>query len=83
MEINDENYEEWLKTFERKKHLDAVIDAAREVDNSKFDTYKARNGRDCGIEDQSGEKCFIVPHEPILKLAQAVQALNKYEEAGE
>ena len=44
-----------------------------ENDDKAFTTYKARNGRNCGIEDDSGEMCYIVPHEPIVAAINAMK----------
>ena len=41
---------------------------------SKVDTFKARNGRHVGIEDDSGEKCWIVPFDDMAALERAVAA---------
>lgn len=43
-------------------------EVALEVLRSKFSTYRARNGRDVGIQDESGEKCWIVPFDPMFAL---------------
>lgn len=39
-----------------------LVEAAQEVIDRAFMTYR-RNGRDCYIEDDSGERCMIVPHD--------------------
>lgn len=48
--------------------------AAKDVIESKTSTYRARNGRDVGIEDESGEKCWIVPFDKMDALIAAVEA---------
>ena len=40
---------------------DAVKEAAREILDQVFSTYKARNGREVGIEDCNGEKVWLLP----------------------
>lgn len=35
--------------------------AANSLYSSRFSTWKSRNGRDVGVQDASGEKCWIVP----------------------
>jgi hypothetical protein len=51
-----------------KRELLALREAAKRVIAEKFSTFKARNGRDVGIEDDSGEKCWIIGHEAIGQL---------------
>ena len=53
---------------------DALFDAARALLESRSSTFKARNGRDCGIQDEHGEKMWIVPFEEMLALEDAVEA---------
>ncbi|CDZ43058.1 Hypothetical protein NGAL_HAMBI1146_58310 [Neorhizobium galegae bv. officinalis] len=55
--------------------LDRVIEAAREVIASASDTYKKRNGHLASFEDDSGEKCWIVPFDAFEGLRSAVAAL--------
>lgn len=50
----------------------AVVAAARAVIGARFSTYKARNGREVGIEDSSGEMCWIVPFDPMHELEAAL-----------
>ncbi|NGP19321.1 hypothetical protein [Devosia aurantiaca] len=45
-----------------------LLEAAEHIVASRSDTYKARNGRDMGIQDESGEKMWIVPFEEMLAL---------------
>ena len=47
--------------------------AAKELIESKESTYRARNGRDVGIEDESGEKCWIVPFDKMDALIAALE----------
>jgi hypothetical protein len=47
--------------------------AAKDVIDAKFSTYRARNGRDIGVEDESGEKCWIVPSDLISLLEGALE----------
>lgn len=51
---------------------DAMAEAIREVLANKTATFKARNGREVGIQDDNGEKCWIVPHEPMGALEAAL-----------
>jgi hypothetical protein len=48
--------------------------AAKEVIEAKMSTYHTRNGRDVSIEDERGEKCWIVPFEVMDLLAAALEA---------
>lgn len=51
----------------------AVLAAATaEVTEQKFSTYKAKNGREVGIEDDNGEKCWIVPFDVMHALEAAL-----------
>lgn len=49
-----------------------VVDAARDVIASASDTYKKRNGHLGSFEDDSGEKCWIVPFDAFEKLRSAL-----------
>jgi len=46
--------------------------AAEDVIASRMDTFKARNGRRLGLEDDSGEKCWIIPFDNMIDLEQAL-----------
>lgn len=48
------------------------IDAARDIVASRSSTFKARNGRDVSIQDDSGEMCWIVPFDEMLALESAI-----------
>jgi hypothetical protein len=47
---------------------DELQAAARDVIASRTDTYRAGNGRRVGIQDDSGEKCWIVPFDEMAAL---------------
>jgi hypothetical protein len=47
--------------------------AAKDVIEQKQSTFRARNGRDVGVEDDRGEKMWIVPFEAIAALEAALQ----------
>jgi hypothetical protein len=53
-----------------------VIEAARELIASRLDTFRAGNNRRVGIQDQSGEKMWIVPFDEMAALERALEALN-------
>jgi len=48
--------------------------AAKDVIASASDTYKKRNGHLASFEDDSGEKCWIVPFDAFESLRSAVDA---------
>jgi hypothetical protein len=48
--------------------------AAKELIDAKTSTFRARNGRDVGIEDEHGEKCWIVPFDKMDALIAALEA---------
>lgn len=48
--------------------------AAKDVLDARTSTFRARNGRDVGIEDQHGEKCWIVPFDLMALLEGALEA---------
>jgi len=48
--------------------------AAKDVVEQKSSTYRARNGRDVGIEDHRGEKMWLVPFEAMDLLEAALEA---------
>ncbi|KQZ49757.1 hypothetical protein ASD54_12535 [Rhizobium sp. Root149] len=52
-----------------------LIEAASNVIASASDTYKKRNGHLASFEDDSGEKCWIVPFDAFEGLRSAVEAL--------
>lgn len=56
---------------------DKVIEAARELVKAKTDTFKARNGRNVGIEGDDGEKCFIVHSDQMFSLESALADYDK------
>lgn len=47
-------------------------DAVLNVLANRFDTYKARNGKQCSIEGEDGEKCWIVSFDDMSELEAAV-----------
>jgi len=47
--------------------------AAKDLIEAKTATYRARNGRDVGIEDESGEKMWIVPSDLMSLLEGAIE----------
>lgn len=59
-----------LAAQERVRELEAVI---RDTINDKRSTFRARNGREVGIQDDSGEKCWIVGHESIWAMERALK----------
>lgn len=42
--------------------------SARDILDQVFSTYKARNGRDVGIEDDNGEKVWLLPDDAYQSL---------------
>ena len=55
--------------------LTHLIEAARDVVSSASDTYRKRNGHLGSFEDESGEKCWIVPFDAFESLRSACAAL--------
>lgn len=53
--------------------VDAVREAAQGVIDNKFSTYKARNGREVGIQGDDGEKVWLVHSDYIHALEAALQ----------
>jgi hypothetical protein len=66
--------EEWGEVQWLDESQPEVIEAARELIDSKFWQYKSKNGRMMSIEDASGEKCWIVPDEKIQRLQDAIES---------
>lgn len=56
--------------------MKGLEEAARNLINSRFDTYKARNGRRMSIEADDGEKCWIVHFDEMHELELALSALS-------
>jgi hypothetical protein len=48
--------------------------AARELIESRITNFSARNGKKVGIQDENGEKCWIVPDERMNALEGAIEA---------
>lgn len=74
----------FAKTYEPASQPSAPTEAASELRlvakkllASKFWTYKARNGRDVSVEDEHGEKCYIVPSHAIEALEDAIEGQEK------
>lgn len=61
----------WKQSSDEIKRLRG---AARDVIASASDTYKKRNGHLGSFEDDSGEKCWIVPFDAFESLRSAVDA---------
>ena len=59
--------------------LTKLLQAAKEVIACASDTYKKRNGHLASFEDDSGEKCWIVPFDAFEGLRSAVDALSTTE----
>jgi len=51
-----------------------IIEAAKDVVSSKVSDFKARNGKMVGIQDDSGEKMWIVPFDEMFELEAALAA---------
>lgn len=56
--------------------LTRLLETARNVIASASDTYKRRNGHLASFEDDSGEKCWIVPFDAFESLRSAADALK-------
>lgn len=55
--------------------VEALLEAARDLVASRSDTFKAGNNKRVGIQDESGEKMWIVPFDEMAALEDAVRAL--------
>lgn len=55
--------------------LTRLLQSAQEVIECASDSYKKRNGHRASFEDDSGEKCWIVPFDAFEGLRSAVAAL--------
>lgn len=51
-----------------------LLEAARDVISCASDTYKKRNGRIASLEDDSGEKCWIVTGDAFEELRTALES---------
>jgi hypothetical protein len=54
--------------------MQTISQAAADVIRVMTSTFKARNGRDVGIEADDGEKCYIVHSDQIFALERALKA---------
>lgn len=52
--------------------MEKLVTAAQDVLRVMTSTYRARNGRDMGIEADDGEKCYIVHSDSIFALERAL-----------
>lgn len=59
-----------VETLEKER--EHLLDAAKDVIASASDTYKKRNGHLASFEDDSGDKCWIVPFDAFESLRSAV-----------
>ncbi len=50
-----------------------LLEAAQTIIAQMSGTYKARNGREMGVEAEDGEKCWIVHSDDILTLEIAIK----------
>jgi hypothetical protein len=55
--------------------FDKLRESARDLIAAASDTYKKRNGHLSTFEDESGEKCWIVPFDAFESLRSALEAL--------
>lgn len=62
-----------LSPSPRDQACSAMLAAIERVEETKSSSYKARNGRVMGIQDDSGEMCWIVDHEAIYELEEAAK----------
>ena len=60
----------------QNQHGDALREAAANVIAAASDTYKKRNGHVGSFEDESGEKCWIVPFDAFEALRSALGIEN-------
>jgi hypothetical protein len=58
-------------------HLEALAEAGQAILDRMSSTFKARNGRDVGIEADDGEKCWIVHSDDIEALRTALSNLRE------
>jgi hypothetical protein len=66
--------EELLLSRSHREAETGVAVAARDLIASRFDTYRAGNNRQVGIQDDSGEKCWIVPFDAMHALEAALSS---------
>ena len=59
---------ERVNAIRTRIHLAATV-----LIESKTSTFRARNGRDVGVEDEHGEKCWIVPFDKMDALIAALE----------
>lgn len=62
-----------LAEMERRPNPTSLQAAASDVLAQRFSTYRAGNGRQVGVQDDSGEKVWLVPHEPLDALEAALK----------
>ncbi|MCP1200094.1 hypothetical protein [Notoacmeibacter sp. MSK16QG-6] len=52
--------------------LETMVAAVDDVIDGRSSTFRARNGRNVGIKDDNGEKCWIVPSDEMFALESAL-----------
>ena len=68
----DDNWVSHQQLVASQAYAEQLREAIEQITKQMFTSYKAKNGRDCYIEDDSGELCYIVPHEPIITAQHAI-----------
>lgn len=58
----------------QQQENERLREAAQDVINQRFSTYRGRGGREIGVQDDNGEKVWLVPHDPLYALEAALQA---------
>ncbi len=56
----------------RPAPVEGLLEAAKAVRDERFSTYRAKNGREVGIEDDNGEMVWLVDHETMHALDAAL-----------
>jgi hypothetical protein len=73
---SDESFrEQAIATLSTPEVVDGtagLVAAGQAIIDGMFSTYKARNGREVGIQGDDGEKCWIVHDDDILALRTAL-----------
>ena len=57
-----------------------LVQAATDILANKFSTFKARNGRNVGVQGDDGEMCWIVHSDDMFALETALTALRNRSE---
>lgn len=58
------------------EQVERLFNSGQALSAAAFTTYRKRNGQIGTIEGDDGEMCFIVPHDELIELRAAIEAMH-------